>query len=168
MIKHHGGFTLIEVMISVVIISVVGFTMLQTHANSIYSLSLFAERMKANEYSSLLFTKISKDLNNKTRDLYEFIQDQYVITDDDLLKFLKKHEFLYKQKELYFMRLGDSSDIENEELMQEIKRQDENGETVNVAEGEGVSIEQITVSNILENNISSFVYHFTFERNNSK
>lgn len=166
--KYKKAFTLIETLMAVVIISIVGYALLQTHSNVIHSLTLFADRMKVNEYSSILFSKISKDFHNKKRDLYEYAKEIYSINDDDLIKFLKKEEFLYKQEELYFMRLGESEDGNglNEDLMAEFERRDENGEIIKSVEGAGISIEQITISN--DNNLSTFIYHFTYEINESK
>ena len=58
--KYKKAFTLIETLMAVVIISIVGYALLQTHSNVIHSLTLFADRMKVNEYSSILFRKYLK------------------------------------------------------------------------------------------------------------
>jgi len=96
------GFTLVEIVITVMIISIVGMGLLQTHSNSMKTLELINSRMEVNKFSTFIFSNISKNLHKKQRTVYEFIKDRYQINDDDIIDYLKSATYLYTQNELFF------------------------------------------------------------------
>jgi len=158
----RGAFTLVEVMVAVVLISVVGFALLQMQSNTIRSLSLIETRMEVNRYSSFIFGKIDKNLHGTKKDVYEYVKDRYNIKDDDLIKYLKKGEYEYRQDEVYFLHFGDGED----------ENQDEDGLVIDKAEDfaskdatdevkrVGILVERVMIKD--ENNNSTSLYHFSF------
>ncbi len=90
------GFTLIEVMVAVMIISVVIMALLQMYANSNHIFSVFKEKTKTNQYSSFFISNQMYGLENKSIHMDELVSDFKV--EDDLRRKLKdmKAEVLYQ------------------------------------------------------------------------
>ena len=90
------GFTLIEVMVAVMIISVVIMALLQMYANSNHIFSVFKEKTKTNQYSSFFISNQAYGLENKSIHMDELVSDFKV--EDDLRRNLKdmKAEVLYQ------------------------------------------------------------------------
>ena len=151
------AFTLIEIVITVLIISIIGFALLQMQSNTIKSLELLDTRLKVNKYSSFIFSKITKNLHEKHKSVYEFIQDRYNITDDELLEYLKNKEYRYFQEELFFLNFGENEDGENE-MMQEQSQNDD--EVTDEIKKQGILIERVSIKDEMNNSTS--IYHFTY------
>lgn len=158
----RNGFSLVEVIIAVLIISVVGFALLQMQSNTIRSLKLLETRMEVNEYSSFLFGTISKDLHGKRRDVYEYIKERYNIDNDDLIKYLKEGEYEYRQDEMYFLHFGEGEDENGDENGLVMDQPDDfaSKDATDEVKREGVLVERVMVKD--ENNNSTSLYHFSF------
>ncbi len=90
------GFTLIEVMVAVMIISVVIMALLQMYANSNHIFSIFKEKTKTNQYSSIFISNQMYGLENKSIHMDELVSEFTV--EDDLRRNLKdmRVEVLYQ------------------------------------------------------------------------
>jgi len=152
------GFTLIEIVITVMIISVIGFALLQMQSNTIKTLELLDKRLKVNKYSSFIFSNISQNFHNKDKTVYEFIKDRYNLDDDDLILYLKEKEYGYTQDELFFLNFGENdNDGESEMLMESSNNKDEVTDEI---KKQGVLIERVSIKD--ENNNSTSIYHFSY------
>ena len=152
-----NGFTLIEIVITVMLVSIMGFALLQMQSNTLRSLELLDKRLKVNQYSSFLFSNITKDLHKKHRTVYEFIKDRYTIDDDDIIRYLKEKEYEYTQDEMFFLNFGENEDGDAEMITE---RSDNTREVNNEIKNEGVLIERISIRD--DNNNSTSLYHFSY------
>jgi len=159
------GFTLVEIVITVMIISIVGMGLLQTHSNSMKTLELINSRMEVNKFSTFIFSNISKNLHQKQRTVYEFIKDRYQINDDDVIDYLKSATYLYTQNELIFLNFGENADEEDGSLFQQSSNQESNQEVSDEVKREGVLVEKISIKD--ENNNSTSLYHFSYLQNDT-
>ena len=156
------SFTLIEIVITVMLISIIGFALLQMQSNTIRSLELLDKRLKVNKYSSFIFSTISKNLHKKNRTVYEFIKDRYIIDDDDVIRYLKEKEYVYTQDEMFFLNFGENEDGETEMEMQSSAkdRDSEDIESSEAIKKNGVLVERVSIRD--ENNNSTSLYHFSY------
>jgi len=106
------AFTLIEVLVAVMIISVVIMALLKMYADSNHIFSVFKEKTKTNQYSSFLISNKKYGLENKSIHLYDLISGFKV--EDDLRRKLKdkKVEVLYQVVSKIDMRESDETDEE--------------------------------------------------------
>jgi prepilin-type N-terminal cleavage/methylation domain-containing protein len=153
------AFTLVEVIISILIISVMGFALLQMHSNTLKSLDLLDKRLEVNKFSSFIFSKVSEDLHGKRKTVYEYIKDRYVIDDDDLIRHLKLRTYEYSQDEVYFLNFGENGDI-NSSILSSSKedRPLPKGASDDIKR-EGVLVERVSIKD--ENNNSTSIFHFS-------
>ena len=86
MIKRDA-FTLIEVMVAVVIISVVFLALIQMYANNIHIFSKLTQTTKINQYASLLIANHDYGWEKKNLTLYDLVDDFKI--EDDLRRELK-------------------------------------------------------------------------------
>jgi hypothetical protein len=130
-------------------------------STTLKSLSLIETRLEVNEFSSLIFGKVTKDLHEKKRTAYEYIQDRYTIDSDDLIRYLKEREYEYTQEELYFLHFGDNEEESDEEsLIMESRDSFTDKEATDDVKQEGVLIETVRIKD--DNNNSTSLYHFSF------
>ena len=128
--KARDGFTLIEVIIAVVIISTVIMALLQMYANNIHIFSTLNKKTQINQYSSFFISNIDIGLENDTITMYDLVDDFDV--EDDLRRELKaiKAEVIYQELETIDMADYDGSeDSEEDDTAQE----SENKESSNSA-----------------------------------
>jgi len=157
------GFSLIEVIISVMIITVLGFSLLQMNSNTIRSVELFENRLKVDEFSSPVFHNINEELHDKSDTIYDFIKMRYSsINDDDLIEYLKSREYLYRQNELYFLHFGEDGDLS----MEAVENSESGKEVTSEVKREGVLIEEVVLRD--EGNSSTSIYHFSFSEESAK
>ncbi len=102
------AFTLIEVMIAVVIISVVIMALIQMFANNNHTFHILKEQTKVNQYASLLIANDIYGFENKTIYLDDLVSDFRI--SDELRRKLKnvKTQVLYKKLETLDMKEEDS------------------------------------------------------------
>ncbi len=93
------AFTLIEVLISVVILAVVGTGLLQISINSKQNFAFLKQKSKFAYISSIAFMHNNQKYHNKDMTLYDFLEDDYVGIDDDLRKYLKEYKVHYYHEE---------------------------------------------------------------------
>jgi len=91
------GFTLIEVMVAVMIISVVIMALLKMYSNNAYIFSSIKQEIKTNQYLSLLIGNDEYGFENKHIAMYDLIKDFDV--ENNLRRKLKslKIDIIYKE-----------------------------------------------------------------------
>ena len=156
------GFTLAEVLVAVLIISVVGVALLKMRGDMVRSLSLVDSRMKVNQFSSFIFGKVSKNLHGKNLEVYEYVKERYNIKDNDLIHYLKSAKYEYRQDEIYFLHFGENSDSgEDGDIADSIVMDTPSDrEVADEVKREGVLVERVMIRD--ENNNSTSIYHFSF------
>jgi len=112
--KLRGAFTLIEVMVSVMIISVVIMALLQMQGNNTYMFSKLKSKLEINQYASFFIA--NKDYGFKKESVYlSDLLNEFVV-EDDLRRKLKniKIKIRYEELDKYGdsnTSQGDSSDM---------------------------------------------------------
>lgn len=102
----HKAFTIIEVMVSVVIVSLVGWGLLQTQAQSTYNVKHSLQVWKTALLAGPLIVHANQNLHNKEKTLYAFLQPRYHFTYDPMINALKAKKLHYIQKEYTFISLS--------------------------------------------------------------
>lgn len=98
------GFTLIEVMVAVMIISVVILGLVQLFANNTHIFFQLDKKVHHNHYLSVLFATQEYGFKDKTTTMYELLSDFEM--EDDLKHSLKnmKVDVLYQELEVVDLR----------------------------------------------------------------
>jgi prepilin-type N-terminal cleavage/methylation domain-containing protein len=120
------GFTLIEVMISVMIVSVVIASLLQMNANNVNIFKNLKSQSKTDQYLTFLIDNQKYGFNNDENiPLYRLLEDFDL--DDDFRRELKKQEITIKYQEL------DSIDFSEFEAQEDVTQDldDDEKEKVN-------------------------------------
>lgn len=94
------AFTLIEVLVSVMILAVVGTGLLQVSSNSKDNFIFLKEKSEFERLASIAFIHNDQKQHHKDRTLYDFIRDDYSGIDDELRKYLKEIKVRYSQEEV--------------------------------------------------------------------
>jgi len=118
---NKKAFTLIEVLISVVILSTVAVLLFEISTNSKNSFSYLSQKASFTTLSSLPLMHNNPKYHNSDKTLYEYIRYDFDIKDDDLRKYLKEKKIHYRQEEFAdFSPLSESDEIVeyNEEMGQ--------------------------------------------------
>ncbi len=107
--KAKRAFTLIEVMVAVMIISVVILALIEMFANNIHIFSGFKKQTHINPYASFFISNPDYGLETKSAVLYDLVSDFKL--EDDLLRELKniKIEVVYQVVEK--IDLGEYDDM---------------------------------------------------------
>ena len=114
--SSKDGFTLIEVMIAVVIISTVIMALLEMFANNIHIFSSLTKKTKVNQYSSFFISNPEVGLEKEDAlTLYDLVDDFDI--EDELRRELKekKIKIIYQELETIDMNNFDEDSIEEEE-----------------------------------------------------
>lgn len=114
--KVKSGFTLIEVMVAIMIISVVIMAMIEMHANNTHLFSVFKEKSKVMQYSSFVVANNEIGLENTKKSLYDLV-DEFEL-EDDLRRKLKKVEVNVLYQELETIDLSSFDDAPKEDEVQ--------------------------------------------------
>jgi len=110
-----SAFTLIEVLVSVMILAVVGTGLLQISSNSKQNFIFLKEKSKFDRLASIAFIHNNQKYHHKEMTLYDFIRDDYDKIDDELRKYLKEYKVKYNHEEIStFNPLGESVDDQNQ------------------------------------------------------
>ena len=73
--SYKRGFTLIEVMVAVMIISIVIMGLLQMYSNNTHIFSAIKKQIKTNQYVSFLVSSDDYGFENKDIYLYDLVKD---------------------------------------------------------------------------------------------
>ncbi len=114
------AFTLIEVLVSVMILAVVGTGLLQISSNSKHNFMFLKEKSEFDRLASIAFIHNEQKYHHKDITLYDFIKDDYTNIDDDLRKYLKGVKVSYSHEEVStFNPLEGGIDEQNQNEEQE-------------------------------------------------
>ena len=115
MLKREA-FTLIEVMVAVMIISVVILALIEMFSNNSHIFSSFNKKTKTNQYASFFISNPVYGFEKKSLNMYDLISDFKL--ESDLIRELKlvKVDLLYQEIERIDMsEFEDDKDTDNEE-----------------------------------------------------
>ena len=108
------AFTLIEVLVSVMILAVVGTGLLQISTNSKHNFIYLKNKSEFDRLASIALIHNNQKFHHKNMTLYDFIKDDYNNIDDDLRKYLKEIKVAYSHEEVAsFNPLEGSIDEQN-------------------------------------------------------
>lgn len=137
----RAGFTIIEVMVSVIIIVFVGWGILNMQQNSTHNLTVIQKGWAAALLASPLVIHADKSDHKRSRTLYDFVKDRYVIDYDPMIKEMKSHTFAYTQKRYSFINLS----------------QEDNGTVSgNKAPKMGIQIDKVTIHEAKKGGTTAF------------
>ena len=111
------AFTLIEVLVSVMILAVVGTGLLQVSANSKHNFIFLKQKSEFDRLASIAFIHNDQKHHHKDLTLFDFIKDDYSDIDDELRKYLKEIKVSYSHEEVSTFKPleGSVDDIEQDE-----------------------------------------------------
>ncbi len=96
---NKKAFTLIEVLVSVVILSTVAVLLFEISTNSKNSFSYLSQKASFTTLSSLPLMHNDPKYHNSDKTLFEYIRYDFDIKDDELRKYLKEKKIHYSQEE---------------------------------------------------------------------
>ena len=111
--KNKNAFTLIEVMVAVMIISVVIMALIQMYANNTHIFLSLKNQTKANQYSSFLIGNKKYGYEDKSISMYDLVDDFDL--SDDLRRKLKDIKVNVIYSELDAIDLSESDTQESSE-----------------------------------------------------
>jgi prepilin-type N-terminal cleavage/methylation domain-containing protein len=113
---NRKAFTLIEVLVSVVILSSVAVILFEISTNSKNNFTFLKDKGNFSTLSSVALIHNNQKFHNKHTDLYEFIKYDYNIKDDDLRRYLKSQKVHYTHEEFTtFSPLSEGDGTSNSE-----------------------------------------------------
>ena len=125
---NKKAFVLIEIIMSVVLLSIAGTALFKANINHKKLYSIANKKTEFSKYISILTNKHSTDLHNRGINLYEFIKKSYTIKNAHLIKTLKSTKIHYYQKNQTLLYYSDNNDTNNINiLIDEIKLLDSKG-----------------------------------------
>ncbi len=107
------AFTIIEVMVSVIIILFVGWGLLHMQENTIHNVKVLQKSWDTALLASPLIVQANREWHNKERTLYDFVKTRYTIKYDPMIALLKAKRFHYYQKAFSFIPLETPQDEHN-------------------------------------------------------
>lgn len=113
---NKKAFTLIEVLVSVVILSTVAVLLFEISTNSKNSFSYLREKASFTTLSSLPLMHNNPKYHNSDKTLFEYVRYDYDIKDDELRRYLKEKKIHYSQElfaEFSPLSEGDKESIED-------------------------------------------------------
>lgn len=114
----HSAFTLIEVMVAVMIISVVIMALIKMYSNNIFLFDKYKKQIKINEYSSLLVDNSKYGMEKKTLNLYNLVDDFDI--NDNLRRKLKEQKASIVYQEVNSIDLSEDDNSSGSQLTLEI------------------------------------------------
>jgi len=97
-VNNKKGFILVEIIVSVMLLSFVGIALLQINSNQKKIYTLASKKLEFSRYISIVTNRHSIDLHKRDIDLYEFVKQKYNIRDEELIKILKETKIKYLQE----------------------------------------------------------------------
>ena len=111
MLRSKNAFTLIEVMVAVLIISVVIMALLEMQGNSAHMFSRFSSQLKINQYASFFISNEKYGFEKESVNLDDLLSDFKL--EDDLRRDLKniKVKLVYEKSEQLDMSESDDENV---------------------------------------------------------
>lgn len=128
---NKKGFILIEIIISVILLSFAGIALLKINSNQKKIYGIASHKLEFSKYISLLSNRHSNSLHNKELELYELIKSEYNLQDDELIKILKDKKVKYSQKYRSMISMNqEESEDKIDILIDEIKISDKKASSI--------------------------------------
>ena len=109
---NKKAFTLIEVLVSVVILSTVAVLLFEISTNSKNNFSYLSEKADFTTLASIPLMHNNPKYHNSDKNLYEYLRYDFKIKDDDLRRYLKEKKIHYSQDEFAtFSPLSEGDDV---------------------------------------------------------
>ena len=89
------SFTIIEVVIAVVILSLVGTALLKSAGINLDYFQKVSKKEQFSDFLTIVANHPNKDYNHLTKSLYDFLQNDFFIDDNELLSMLKNTKIKY-------------------------------------------------------------------------
>jgi len=113
----RSGFTLIEVLVATVIATFAGLALLQVNSSNTLLFSKLQGLSESSEELSLIGAHADQRFNRTTKSLYDILDREYDITNDDFRKYLKEVKYDYKESLIDTIVFGENDmDSETEAL----------------------------------------------------
>jgi prepilin-type N-terminal cleavage/methylation domain-containing protein len=109
----RSGFTLIEVMVSVVIISTVILALLELISNSSHIFSILNKKSQSNQYISLLIANKDYGHEDKKATMYDLVREFDI--ESELRRELKSQKIKILYQELETIDMSESQEVESDE-----------------------------------------------------
>ena len=113
----NRAFTLMEVLVAVLIISIVATALFQIAINSKYNFGFLTQKIKFDTMSSIAFLHNKQKWHNSDKRLYDFLRSDYNISDDEFIKILKSEKIHYSHEEFSTISPFESSDSNVSDMM---------------------------------------------------
>lgn len=126
--KRRPAFTLIEVMVAVLIISIVIVALLQMLSNNTHIFLSLKEKSKINQYASFFVANVDIGFEDDKNNLYKLVEDFPL--DDDLRRRLKEEKIEVVYQEVDTIDMSEFQDVEeDEEVLETEVEEDEKKES---------------------------------------
>jgi hypothetical protein len=130
-IMSKKGFILIEIIVSVMLLSFAGIALMKINSNQKNIYTIASKKLEFSKYISLLVNRHSIDLHNKELELYDLVKREYNLKDDELIKILKNSKVKYSQEYRSVINLNlDYSEEKINILIDEIKISDKKASSI--------------------------------------
>ncbi len=103
----RSAFTLVEVLVAVVIATIVGAGLLQLNSNYSNLFGQIQKKSSSSEVMSIFGLHADLKYNRTDKTLYDLLEDDYEIENDDLRKYLKDQKFAYTEHLVDTITLGE-------------------------------------------------------------
>ena len=96
-IDMHRAFTIVEVLISVVILALVGTALLKNAGMNLDFLKKISNKEEAIDMMTIIASHRNPDFNHLQKSLYDFLSKEYLLDDNDLQKLLRDTKIKYQE-----------------------------------------------------------------------
>ena len=93
----NRGFVLIEIIVSVMLLSFAGMALLKINSNQKKLYSITQDKLNFSKKISIITNQSSADLHKKQINLYDTIKRRYQLKNPELIKILKDTDIKYEQ-----------------------------------------------------------------------
>ena len=93
----HRAFTIVEVLISVVILALVGTALLKNAGMNLDFLKKISSKEEAIDVMTIVASHHNPDFNHLQKSLYDFLAKEYLLDDNDLQKILRSTKVKYQE-----------------------------------------------------------------------
>ena len=109
------GFTIVEILISVMIVSVVGLALLQVSSNNTKMLNYIHKKSEITLLPSAIISHADENDHNRKLYMYDLLRKSYPRLDnDDVISILREYEPIYKEEIISTIDLSEE-DSENQD-----------------------------------------------------
>ena len=111
MTNNKKAFVLIEVIISVILLSFAGIALLKVNSNQKKIYTIASKKLEFSKYISVITDQHSASLHKKELNLYTLVKSRYDIKNSALIDILKNTKVKYSQKYKSMINLKIAKDL---------------------------------------------------------